>query len=66
MEVFGNVKKQKKKKKVFLDELRDLNFIAKARTLIDEEKARKAEISSNLERFTLLEKVSWRQKSMAL
>lgn len=58
--------RSKKKKKVFLDKLRDIDYIAKAISLTDEEKARKAEIYSNLERSTLLEEVSRRHKSRTL
>lgn len=43
--------------------LHDLDAIVEERFLSDEETTRKAEITSDLERTTLLEKGSWRQKS---
>jgi hypothetical protein len=56
--VFGKV--------VLLDKLRDLDVIAKERSLFEFGKVRKADIASILEIITLLEKVSWSQKSTAL
>jgi hypothetical protein len=43
-----------------------LDIIEKGRTLGAEESMKKAEIVSELERFTLMEEVSWRQKSRIL
>lgn len=49
------------RKKVLLDELRHLNVIALRRSLSNHEKLRKADITSDIERTTLVEEVSWRQ-----
>lgn len=44
----------------------EIDVNAKERSLLDEEKARKAEISNELKRISLLVQVAWRQKSKAL
>jgi len=58
--VFGNVERLKK---VLLEELRVLGIIEEGRALGVEKSIKKAEIASELERSTLMEVVSWRQKS---
>jgi hypothetical protein len=55
--VFGNFKMRKK---AFLVGLHDLDAIVEEGFLSDEETTRKAEITSDLERTTLLEVRSWR------
>jgi hypothetical protein len=62
-EIFGNVER---KKKILLQELHVLDVIEEERALGVEEKMKKAEIVSELERPTLMEEVSWRQKSRVL
>jgi hypothetical protein len=59
--MFGNVEKLK----FLLDELRGLNVIVEERTLVDFANLRKARIISDLERTTLMEELSLRQKSRA-
>jgi hypothetical protein len=55
--VFGNVKG---KKKILLEEIRVFDIIEKERALGVEERMKKAEVVSELERSTLMEEVSWR------
>jgi hypothetical protein len=62
-EVFGNVGR---KKKILLEELCAFDIIEEERALGDKERMKKAEVLSELERSTLMEEVSWRQKSRAL
>lgn len=62
-EVFGNVEKWKK---ALLVELHDFDIIAKERSLLVEQNARKVEIISELEMTAFLEEVSWRQNSRSL
>jgi hypothetical protein len=59
--VFGNVER---KKKILLKELRVFNVIEEIRALSSEEILKKAEIVRKLERTTLIEEVSCRQKSI--
>ncbi len=58
--MFGNVEKRKK---ALLFELQGIDINLKERSLLDEEKASNDEIASELERTSLLEEVSWRQKT---
>jgi hypothetical protein len=62
-EVFGNVDWQKK---LPLEELRGLEVVEEERAFCDEERVGKAKAINELERFTLMEEVSWMQKSRAL
>lgn len=62
-EVFGNVEMRKKN---FLVEVHDLEAIVEERFLSDEKTTRKAKITSDLKMITLLDEVSWRQKSRTL
>jgi hypothetical protein len=49
-----------------LEELRAFDIIQEGRVLGVEESMKKVEIVSELERSTLMEEVSWRQKSRIL
>jgi hypothetical protein len=49
-----------------LDGIRELDIIAKGRPLAEDERLRKEDISSELERILLLEEVSRKQKSRTL
>jgi len=62
-EIFGNVER---KKKLLLEELHVLDVLEEERALGVEEKMKKVEIVSELEISTLMEEVSWRQKSWVL
>jgi hypothetical protein len=62
-QVFGNVEAHKK---ILLEELRVLDGLEEKRALIAEEKLRKIMVVSELEKPTLLEEISWRQKSRTL
>jgi hypothetical protein len=62
-EVFGNVER---KRKILLEELRVLDAFEEESALGVEEKMKKVEVVSELERSTLMEEVSWRQKSRVL
>jgi hypothetical protein len=62
-EVFGNV--EGKKRKLF-EELQALEAIESSRALVEEERIKKTEIASEIERCSLLEEVSWRQKSRVM
>ena len=62
-EIFGNVGKRKK---VLLDDIRELDILGDGRGLNEEERRSKDELSTELERLLLCEEVSWRQKSWAL
>ena len=53
------------KKKTLLNELRVLDGWEEERALFDEEKLRKVIVISELEKTTLLEDISWRQKLRA-
>jgi hypothetical protein len=55
--VFGNVER---KKKILLEELQVFDIIEEERALGFEERIKKVEVVSELERSTLLEEVSWR------
>jgi hypothetical protein len=57
--VFGNVER----KKILLEELRVFGIIKEGKALDVDEIMKKAEVVSKLERSTLMEEVSWRQKS---
>jgi len=59
----GNVER---KKKVLLEELHVFDVLEEERVLGVEEKLKKEEIVSELERATLMEDVGWRQKSRVL
>lgn len=61
--MFDNVER---KKKIHLEELRVFDIIEEKRALGPEERTKKAEIVSELGRSTLIEEVSWRQKSRVL
>jgi hypothetical protein len=58
-EVFGNVERNKRK---LFEELQAFDAIEGCRTLVEEELLKKTEIVSEIERCSLLEEVSWRQK----
>jgi hypothetical protein len=62
-EVFGDVGR---KKKILLEEVCAVDTIEEERTLGDKERRKKEEVVSELGRFTLMEEVSWSQKSRAL
>ena len=62
-EVFGNVGVKKKK---LMAELVELDTMADLRPLTGEELQKKALIVADLERTSLFEEISWRQKSRAL
>jgi hypothetical protein len=62
-DVFGNVKR---KKMNLLEELWVFDVIEEGRALGGEEITKKAEVVSELESSSLLEEVSWRQKSRVL
>jgi hypothetical protein len=61
--VFGNVER---KKKILLEELHVRDVLEERRDLGVEAKMKKAEVVSEFERSTLMEEVSWRQKSKVL
>ena len=61
--MFGDVGR---KKKILLEEACAVDTIEEERTLGDEEGRKKEEVVSELGRFTLMEEVSWSQKSRAL
>ena len=60
--MFGNVETRKKSSWMICVFL----ILWRKRALFDEEKLRKVIVISELEKATLLEDISWRQKSMAL
>ena len=62
-EVFGQVGKQKK---ILLEGIREIDICGEGRGLNEEERRRKDELSSELERLLLYEEISWCQKSRAL
>jgi hypothetical protein len=62
-EVFGNVGVKRNK---LMSELEELDAVADLRQLTGEESQKKAQIVVDLERTSLLEEISWRQKSRAL
>jgi hypothetical protein len=62
-EVFGNVGR---KKKILLEELRVLEIFEEEGALGDKERLKKAKVLSEIESSTLMEEVSWRQKSRFL
>jgi hypothetical protein len=62
-EIFGHVGKRKK---AFLEEIRDLDCFQEERGLDEEEKRKKMLLTMELERNLLCEEISWRQKSRAL
>jgi hypothetical protein len=49
-----------------LEGIRDLDIIAKGRSLIEDERVRKEDMSKELEKTILLKEVSWRQTSRVL
>jgi len=57
---FGNIERNKRK---LFEELQTFDTIKGSRALVEGELLKKLEIVSELERCSLLEKVSWRQKS---
>ncbi|XP_059436099.1 uncharacterized protein LOC132169027 [Corylus avellana] len=59
-EVFGNIERNKR---VLLEDLRVFDEHEESMALIEEELARKAEVVRELEKCTLMEEISWRQKS---
>jgi hypothetical protein len=63
VEVFGDIGR---KRKILLEEFCAFDIIEEQRALGHEEKMRKAEVLSELEKSILMEEVSWRQKSRAL
>jgi hypothetical protein len=58
--VFGNVERNNRK---LFEELQAFNTIEGSRALVDGELLKKSEIVSELERCSLMDEVSWRQKS---
>jgi len=62
-EVFGDVEKNKRK---IFEELQAFDAIEGSKALVEEELLKKAEVIKELERCSLLEEVSWRQKSRVL
>lgn len=62
-EVFGDVGK---KKKELLEGIRELGSVDEGRSLEEEEKVRKTDMSRELEKTLLSEEIIWRQKSRAL
>jgi hypothetical protein len=62
-EVFGNVERNKRK---HFEELYAFDAIEGSRALVEEELLKKTEIVSEIERCSLLEEVSWRQKSRVM
>jgi len=62
-EVFGNVERNKR---IFVEDLRAFEALEEGRALGGEELLKKAEVIKELERCTLMEEVSWRQKSRVL
>jgi hypothetical protein len=62
-QVFGNVEIHKK---ALLEELCALDKLEEVRALVVEEKSRKSVVISELEKGTLVEEISWRQKSRVL
>jgi hypothetical protein len=62
-EVFCNVER---KRRNLLEELRVFYVIEEGRALGVKEKAKKTEVVSELESFSLMEEASWRQKSRVL
>ncbi|XP_059450778.1 uncharacterized protein LOC132181539 [Corylus avellana] len=59
-EVFGNIERNKR---TLLEDLRVFDEHEESRALNVEELARKAEVVQELEKCTLMEEISWRQKS---
>jgi hypothetical protein len=62
-EVFGNVERNKRK---LFEDLQAFDVIEGSRALLEEELLMKAEIVNEIERCSLLEEVSWRQKSRVM
>jgi len=62
-EVFGKVDRNKRK---FFEDLRAFDAIEGSRALVEKELQKKTEIVREIERCSLLEEVSWRQKSRVL
>lgn len=62
-QVFGNVEGQMKQ---LLEELKGLENIMKVREISEVERARKTQVSIELEWVSLMEEISWRQKSRTL
>ncbi|XP_041009220.1 uncharacterized protein LOC121253280 [Juglans microcarpa x Juglans regia] len=61
--VFGDVGGQKN---TLFKELKGLEGVEEERELFEEERARKIQVTMDIERVSLLEEISWRQKSRAL
>jgi hypothetical protein len=62
-EIFGNVERNKKK---LFEDLQALNAVEESRVLIEEELLKKAKLVRELEKCSLMEDVSWRQKSRVM
>jgi hypothetical protein len=62
-EVFGNVERNKR---IIVEDLRAFDVLEEGRALGGEELLKKAKVIRELERCTLMEEVSWRQKSRVL
>jgi hypothetical protein len=62
-EVFGKVERNKRK---LFEELQAFDAIEESRALVEEELQKKTEIVIEIERCSLLEEVSWRQKCRVL
>jgi len=63
VEVFGDIGK---KKKELLEGIRELDVIEECRSLEEDERVRKIDMSREMEKTLLFEELSWRQKSRAL
>jgi len=62
-EVFGSVERNKRK---LFEELQAFDSIESSRALVEEEILKKTKIVGEIERVSLLEEVSWRQKSRVM
>jgi hypothetical protein len=63
IEVFGDIGK---KKKELLEGIRELDAIEECRSLEEDERVRKIDMSREIEKTLLFEELNWRQKSRAL
>jgi len=63
VEVFGDIGK---KKKELLEGIRELDVIEECRSLEEDERVRKIDMSREMEKTLLFEELNWRQKSRAL
>jgi hypothetical protein len=61
--VFGNIESNKRK---LIEDLQAFDVIEESRALWEEEILRKVEVVRDLEKYSLMEEVSWRHKSRVL